>query len=105
MSQAKNNKAHDINVQRLARLSRIALTKEQETEAARELKKMADYTYSLIRSDDIALPFSYSSAKPSMREDIVAATDTQLCEDIVALAPSSTDGHITVPRVIKEEKK
>ena len=105
MSQSETNKTHKINIQRLARLSRIALTESQEQFARNELEKMADYTYSLIKCEDTSLPFSYSCSSSCMREDTPASLDEEEAKRIIALAPSSIDGYITVPKVIREDNK
>ena len=101
-----NNKSFDANncidIERLCRLCRISLSEDEREQSARELKKMADYTYPRLCREDSALPFSYCHAKPELREDV--AKDSGICEDILSLAPSVSDGYISVPKVIKEEE-
>jgi len=89
-----------IDIERLSRLCRLSLSADEREKSAAELKKMADYTYPRLRSEDSTLPFSYCSAKSEQREDI--ARDSGIYEDILALAPSSSDGYVSVPEVIKE---
>ena len=89
-----------IDIERLCRLCRLSLSADEREKSAQELKKMADYTYPRLRGEECALPFSYCSAKSEPREDI--AKDSGVCEDILALAPASVDGYVSVPKVIKE---
>ena len=105
MSQSEINRSHEIDIKRLSRLSRIALSENEEQFAKDELKKMADYTYSLIKNEDTSLPFSYSQAPSCMREDIPTLLDADEAKRIVKLSPSSTDGYISVPKVIKEDNE
>lgn len=93
----------NIDIERLARLCRLSLSDGQIANSARELKKMADYTYPRLRSEDTSLPFSYCSAKSCLREDIAKIPNTKDCELILSLAPSACQGYVSVPRIIKEE--
>ena len=89
-----------IDIERLCRLCRISLTEGESEQSAAELKKMADYTYPRLCREDTALPFSYCSAKSEPREDI--SRNSGVSEDILSLAPSTSDGYVSVPKVIKE---
>ena len=98
----KERASDSINIDRLATLSRLSFeSEEQRGIAADELKKMADYTYSLIQCEDTSLPFSYCIAKTSVREDVAHMPDAEECKKILALSASAADGYITVPKIIK----
>ena len=90
-----------IDIDRLCRLCRLSLLADEREQSAAELKKMADYTYPRLRGEGDALPFSYCAATSELREDVPA--DSELSEFILALAPSSNDGYVSVPKVIKED--
>ena len=92
----------NINIERLARLSRLALSDEQKAESAKELKKMADYVYPRVKTEDASLPFSYCLANSELRADEASALSYEECKKILALAPSSSNGYITVPKIIRE---
>ena len=100
-----NEKSFDsdkqIDIDRLCRLCRLSLSADECKQSAAELKKMADYTYPRLRGEGEALPFSYCSAASELREDTPA--DSELSELIIALAPTSSDGYVSVPEVIKED--
>ena len=92
----------NIDIERLMRLCRISLSDEKREKYAQELKKMADYTYPRLKCEDASLPFSYCSAEHCMREDIPSSPSAADCELIMSLAPHTSDGYISVPKVIKE---
>ena len=91
-----------INIERLCRLCRLSPDGESEQSAA-ELKKMADYTYPRLCRVDTALPFSYCRADGEHREDV--ATNSGMSKDILTLAPCISDGYISVPKVIRDNKE
>ena len=103
MSDNEKNFASDkqIDIERLCRLCRLSLSDDERATSAAELKKMADYTYPRLCGEEDALPFSYCSAEGEHREDI--AVESNMGELIIALAPTSKDGYVCVPKVIKEE--
>ena len=90
-----------IDIERLCRLCRLSLSADERAKSAAELKKMADYTYPRLRGEEHTLPFSYCAAKSELREDVAA--ESEIAELILALAPSSNDGYVSVPEVIKED--
>ena len=102
-----NKKSFDsnksIDIERLCRLCRISLTERESEQSAAELKKMADYTYPRLCREDTALPFSYCHADGELREDVT--TESGICEEILALAPCISDGYISVPKVIRDQKE
>lgn len=95
----------DIDAVRLARLSRLSIEAEDIDTVAAELKKMADYTYPRLTSEDSALPFSYCASSQELREDSPVRPTKEQCDMLIALAPSSKDRYITVPRVVGDEKE
>ena len=103
------NAPQSINIDRLASLSRLSLQSEEQRElAAAELKKMADYTYSFIGTvecKDDSLPFSYCDAVSNARDDEPVYPNAEECKKILVLSPSSDDGYITVPKIIKGDEK
>ena len=98
-----------INIDRLASLSRLSFENEEQKKlASDELKKMADYTYSLFdfdQSENTALPFSYCVAGAKARDDEASLPDDEECKKILALSPSNKEGYISVPKIIKGETK
>ena len=64
---------------------------------------MADYTYLRLNAEDSALPFYYSYSKAELREDIPIESDAEMTKLIIDSAPSSSDGYVAVPKVIKQE--
>ena len=100
------NKIFDVenSIDSLAELTRLTLSAEERGTLARELEKMADYTYPRISATEKALPFSYVVAKEAMREDISKDTPNDEKELILANCPSLTDGFVAVPQVVKGEE-
>ena len=104
-----NKKSFDANncidIERLCRLCRISLSEDEREQSARELKKMADYTYPRLCREDSALPFSYCVAGAKARDDEASLPDVEECKKILALSPSNKEGYISVPKIIKGETK
>ena len=102
-----NKKSFDsqksIDIERLCRLCRISLTKSESEQSVAELKKMADYTYPRLCFEDTALPFSYFPDDAELREDV--AVNSDMGDQLLSLAPSSCDGYISVPKVIRAQKE
>lgn len=94
----------DINIDRLARLARFTLSDDERASLAEELKKMADYTYPRVLSEEKALPFIYVFANKEAREDVAIPTSADQRELILASCPSIAEGYVRVPQVIKEEE-
>lgn len=94
----------DIDIDRLARLARFTLSDEERVSLAEELKKMADYTYPRVLSEEKALPFYYVMAQKETREDVAIPTSAEERDMILSNCPSIADGYVRVPQVIKEEE-
>lgn len=102
MSEKGRSTHTDINIDadRLARLSRLDMSEDEKQTAADELKKMADYTYPRLISEDSALPFSYCASSQQPRDDQAIRISAEEREAMLALSPTVCDGYITVPRII-----
>ena len=87
----------------LAEQMRLSLTDEERASFAKELQKMADYTYPRLMSEEKALPFSYVQAVPSAREDIAKSCSDDERQLILSNCPSLSGGHVAVPKIIKGE--
>ncbi len=95
----------NIDIERLSRLCRISLSESQSKLVAEELTKMADYTYLRLNAEDSALPFYYPYLQTDMRDDIPRESDIETAKLIIEAAPSSSDGYVAVPKVIKGESE
>ena len=100
------NKIFDVenSIDKLAELTRLTLSAEERGTLARELKKMADYTYPRVTAQEKALPFSYVVAKEALREDISKGTPNDEKELILSNCPALADGFVAVPQVVKGEE-
>lgn len=87
----------------LAEQMRLSLTSDERTALVQELKKMADYTYPRLMSEEKALPFSYVQSETADREDIAKSTSDDEIQLILSNCPSLSDGHVAVPKIIKGE--
>lgn len=87
----------------MAEQMRLSLSNGERASFAEELKKMADYTYPRLASEEKALPFSYVQATPSAREDIAISSTPEERELILSCSPSLSGDHVAVPKIIKEE--
>lgn len=92
----------NIDARRLSRLARLDMSESEMQAVSAELKKMADYTYPRLVSEDSALPFSYCASKQQPRSDEAVRISEAEREAILASAPTLCDRYITVPRVISE---
>lgn len=102
MSEKTNNTNINIDTQRLSRLARLDIDDSEMQTVARELKKMADYTYPRLIAEDSPLPFSYCASTATPREDVALRIPDAEREAILDASPTARDGYITVPRVISE---
>lgn len=95
-----NNKKTHIDVDRIARLARLDLTDEQREYYLGDLTTMADYTYPLVKSEDMPKMSNKGAPEQSFREDIPVISCEEDCARILANAPSRYEGYITVPKII-----
>lgn len=103
MTENSFNFENSIDIDRLARLSRLEIGEKEREIVASELKKMADYTYPRVKCGDGALPFSYDHSKATPRPDEALLSPNVDRTLLLENAPSSREGYITVPKIIAEE--
>jgi aspartyl-tRNA(Asn)/glutamyl-tRNA(Gln) amidotransferase subunit C len=86
-------------VERIARLARLTLSREECEAYARQLEKILAYAESIQRLDVEGIPpMSHAGESPAFRED---AERPGLARDVaVGAAPDAEDGLFRVPRVI-----
>ena len=88
------------DVDRLAKLARLALTDEEKTRFAKELSSILEYV-SQIQKVDTSGVTDYETVvplPPAWREDVVEPSLP--VEDALANAPDRKDNFFKVPRVI-----
>lgn len=92
-------------VQYLAKLSRIAVSEQEENALLQDLAKIVSYVEQLNEVDTQAIaPCNYVTetlTKTPLRNDDVHNTLTR--QDLAELAPSQIGGMIRVPPVMKQE--
>lgn len=100
MSQLKITVAE---VEKVARLARLAPTKEQAETLARELSAILEYVAQLSAVDTSDVPASAHSVlqDSGFRADLLTPGLTR--EDALAAAPSSHEGGFAVPKVLEVE--
>lgn len=90
-------------VEKMARLSRIAITEEEKQKFATSLASIIDYFEVLSSFDTSSTPAMYSVLENHtlpLREDHVEPMLSK--EDFLKNAPSSVGGLIKVPQVLKQ---
>ena len=95
----------DINIDRLAMLARFTLSAEERASLSEVLKKMADYTYPRILSEEKALPFSFVCAEELCREDEPQKISEEQRSIMLSGCPSLSEDYVTVPQVINGEEE
>jgi aspartyl-tRNA(Asn)/glutamyl-tRNA(Gln) amidotransferase subunit C len=88
-------------VARIARLARIRLSKDEETNLAAELSSVIGWVEQLqqVDTDGVEPLTSVVGARLRPRPDVVDHTTDR--EDILANAPEPISGFFTVPKVVE----
>ena len=100
MSQLKITVAE---VEKVARLARLAPTKEQAETLARELSAILEYVAQLSAVDTSGVPATAHTVveDSGFRADVLVPSLPR--EEALAAAPSSPEGGFAVPRVLEVE--
>jgi aspartyl-tRNA(Asn)/glutamyl-tRNA(Gln) amidotransferase subunit C len=87
-----------IDIQRLADLARINITKEEEESFRKDLESIVLFV-DQIKSRDVSLTSVTPDRVNVFRDDVVAPLSSAY--SLVETAPSHKDGFIKVPKVIE----
>lgn len=87
-------------IQKIAKLSRIAITKEEEARFQEEISSILNWVEQLqaVNTDQIDSMASVSSVTLPLREDTIALNNNR--EDVLANAPITEFGCYVVPKVV-----
>lgn len=89
---------NDIDIQKLADLSRLAVPKEEQETLIKDLKAIIGFV-DQIQSRDVASEVVDLDRVNVFREDIVAPLESRY--DLVEASPSHQDNFVKVPKIIE----
>jgi aspartyl-tRNA(Asn)/glutamyl-tRNA(Gln) amidotransferase subunit C len=87
-----------IDIQKLADLARITITKEEEAAFASDLESIVAFV-DQIKASNVSHVSNINDNENVFREDTVAPLSSAY--DLVQVAPSHQDGFVKVPKVIE----
>ncbi len=99
---SKKEKLSSLEVEHIADLARIELSKEEKVKYAEDLSAVLSYIDQLNEVDaaDVQITGSATGLVNAVREDIVEECGAATKEKIIASAPLTEDGYIKVKAIL-----
>ena len=91
-----------IDVEALAQLSQIALRDDEKEGLSQDVAAILSLGGLLLEDGEGAVPEAAQSGSAYRADEPQASLS---CDELLALAPTSCDGYVTVPRVISNEPR
>ena len=101
----KKNKISELEVKKIAELSRLSLTNEELKKRTEDMNNILDYmdTLNEIDTENVEELYNVHDMNNSLREDNYESSLDK--KDVLANSPNSNSDYIEVPLTVKKESQ
>ena len=102
---SKKNKISELEVKKIAELSRLSLTNEELKKRTEDMNNILDYmdTLNEIDTENVEELYNVHDMNNSLREDNYESSLDK--RDVLANSPNSNSDYIEVPLTVKKESQ
>ena len=102
---SKKNKISELEVKKIAELSRLSLTNEELKKRTKDMNNILDYmdTLNEIDTENVEELYNVHDMNNSLREDNYESSLDK--KDVLANSPNSNSDYIEVPLTVKKESQ
>ena len=102
---SKKNKISELEVKKIAELSRLSLTNEELRKRTEDMNNILDYmdTLNEIDTENVEELYNVHDMNNSLREDNYESSLDK--RDVLANSPNSNSDYIEVPLTVKKESQ